>query len=69
VTVHALDLAQATGQSTDLDPEVLATALAIGRQGITPEMRGGGHQFGTEVPIATDSPLPNRILAFAGRTV
>jgi uncharacterized protein (TIGR03086 family) len=69
VTVHALDLAQATGQSLDLDPDVLTTALAIGLQGITPEMRAGGHQFGPDIQIAADAPLPNRVLAFAGRAV
>jgi uncharacterized protein (TIGR03086 family) len=67
VTVHALDLATATGQSTDLDPEVLATALAIGQQGITPEMRTGG-QFGAEVAVPNNAPLSDRILAFAGRS-
>jgi uncharacterized protein (TIGR03086 family) len=68
VTVHALDLATATGQSTDLDPEVLATALAIGQLGISPDMRGTG-LFDAEVAVPDSAPLPDRILAFAGRAV
>jgi uncharacterized protein (TIGR03086 family) len=68
VTVHALDLAKATGQSTELDPEVLETALAIGQHGVTPEMRSGG-QFGAEIVVAESSPLGDRVLAFAGRAV
>src|SRR5690242_14165350 len=68
VTVHALDLAKATGQSTDLDPEVLGTAFEIGKQGIQPEMRTE-HVFDAEVSIADTAPLADRILAFAGRSV
>jgi uncharacterized protein (TIGR03086 family) len=68
VTVHALDLAKATGQSTDLDPEVLTTAFEIGKQGVTPDMRGTGI-FDAEVTVRDTAPLPDRILAFAGRAV
>jgi uncharacterized protein (TIGR03086 family) len=68
VTVHALDLAQATGQSKSLDPEVLEAAYAIGTQMIGPEMRAPG-VFGPEVQISGDAPLADRIMAFAGRPV
>ncbi len=66
VAVHALDLAVASGQSTALDPEMLAAALAIGRQMIGPDMRGE-HLFDDEVAVSPDAPVPDQLLAFAGR--
>ena len=67
VTVHALDLAEATGQSKALDSEVLEAAYGIGTQMIGPDLRVPG-VFGPEVKIADSAPLPDRILAFAGRS-
>jgi len=66
VTVHAWDLAKATGQSTTLDPEVVDPALAVGTQMIGDDMREGG-MFGAAVPIADDAPASDRLAAFAGR--
>jgi uncharacterized protein (TIGR03086 family) len=68
VTVHALDLASATGQSKALAPDVLDAAYGIGTQMIGPDLRVPG-VFGPEVAISADAPLPDRILAFAGRSV
>jgi uncharacterized protein (TIGR03086 family) len=68
VTVHALDLARATGQSTDLDPEVLAAALTTGRQMIGPEMRSSG-LFEAETTVPDDAPLADQLSAFAGRAI
>src|SRR3954466_13691661 len=36
VSVHTLDLARGSGQDTEIDPEVLATALEVGQQMIGP---------------------------------
>jgi uncharacterized protein (TIGR03086 family) len=66
LTVHAWDLAKATGQSTALDPQVLGAALETGRQMIGPEMREGG-MFGAEVRVAPDAPLQDQLAGFAGR--
>src|SRR3954470_1169687 len=66
VTVHAWDLAKATGQSTALDPDVLRPALDVGRQMIGPEMRDGG-MFGREVPVGESAPLQDQLAGFAGR--
>ncbi|MDQ1519631.1 MAG: hypothetical protein QOI55_704 [Actinomycetota bacterium] len=66
VAVHALDLAKGSGQSTALDPQVLAAALESGRQMIGPEMRGTG-LFDSEVPVAENAPLQDQLAAFAGR--
>jgi uncharacterized protein (TIGR03086 family) len=66
VTVHAWDLAKATGQSTALDPEVLGAALEVGQQMIGPEMRQAG-MFGGEVAIPDAAPVEDKLAAFAGR--
>lgn len=64
--VHTWDLARATGQSTDLDPEVAQRGLAFMSSVLsTPEARG--HYFGPEVPVADDASPYDRIAAFAGR--
>lgn len=64
--VHAWDLAGATGQSTDLDPEVALRGLAFLSSALsTPEARG--HHFGPEVPVPDDASPYDRIAAFAGR--
>lgn len=64
--VHTWDLARATGQSTDLDPEVAERGLAFMSASLKPEMRGG--VFGDEVAVPDDAPIYDRLVAFAGRT-
>jgi uncharacterized protein (TIGR03086 family) len=66
LTVHAWDLAKASGQSTALDPDVLGTALQVGRQMIGPEMRDG-QMFASEVPVGASAPVQDQLAAFAGR--
>ncbi|MEV4015731.1 maleylpyruvate isomerase N-terminal domain-containing protein [Nonomuraea angiospora] len=64
------DLARATGQSTDLDPELGAAALAFGLENLPPEIRGAesaGHQIGAEITVPDDAPLYDRLAAFCGR--
>jgi uncharacterized protein (TIGR03086 family) len=69
--VHAWDLARATGQSTDLAPELSAGVLAGCQQSVTPELRGtdGTKPFGPEQPVADDAPVADKLAAFLGRTV
>jgi uncharacterized protein (TIGR03086 family) len=67
VTVHAWDLAKATGQSTALDSEVLGSALEVAQQMLAPEMRDAG-MFGREVTLPGGAPVQDRLAAFAGRT-
>jgi len=64
--VHTWDLARATGQSTDLDPEVAERSLAFMSANLKPEMRG--EVFGPEVDLPDDAPIYDRLAAFAGRT-
>jgi uncharacterized protein (TIGR03086 family) len=69
VLVHAWDLAKATGQSTDLDPELAAEALTASQARIAPAFRGEGKPFQAEVACAEDRPTADRLAAFLGRTL
>lgn len=68
--IHTWDLARATGQSTDLDPNVGDRALGLMRASLKPEHRGSaadGFVFSEEVPVSDDAPVYDRLAAFAGR--
>lgn len=65
--VHAWDLAHATGQSEDLDPELAAMVLAMMEQNNPP--RGGGSPFDSEQAPPPDATPEQRLAAFLGRTV
>jgi len=70
--VHAWDLAEATGQSTALDPQVAQAALDWMRETLRPQFRGAetdGKAFGPETPISDDAHVYDRLAAFAGRAV
>jgi uncharacterized protein (TIGR03086 family) len=63
--VHSWDLARATGQSTDLDPEVAQRGLDFMSAAMTSENRG--QAFGPAVSVSDDAPVYERLVAFAGR--
>ena len=65
LAVHTWDLARATGQSTNLDPEVAQRGLDFMSSALTPENRG--HAFGPAVDLPDDAPVYDRLAAFAGR--
>jgi uncharacterized protein (TIGR03086 family) len=70
--VHAWDLARATGQRVDLDPQIADVALAWMRTALAPQFRGTeeeGRSFGPEMPVPDDAPAYDRLAAFAGRDV
>ena len=67
VLTHAVDIASVTGQRLD-DTELAETALVMGRQMVTAELRQPGI-FDPEQPVAADAPVESRLLAFAGRAV
>lgn len=69
VLTHAWDLAKATGQSTDLDPEVAARELAFSRQTVGPAFRGPGRPFGEERPCPPGRAAADELAAFLGRAV
>jgi uncharacterized protein (TIGR03086 family) len=65
LAVHTWDVARATGQSTELDPQVGETALTWAQGVLRPQMRGDA--FGPEVPVDPDAPLYDRLAGFFGR--
>jgi uncharacterized protein (TIGR03086 family) len=70
LVIHAWDIAKATGQSTDLDPELGERALHWGQHNLKPEYRGDeaeGYHIAPENPVADDAPLYDRLAAFGGR--
>ncbi len=68
LTVHALDLAVATGQSTALDPDVLHAGWESAQAMLSPELRAAG-MFAEAQPCSDDAPLADRLMAFAGRSI
>ena len=65
VIVHGWDLAVATGQSTEFDQGLAATALDWGRTNLKPEYRG--RDFGPEVDVPAEAPAMDRLVGFFGR--
>lgn len=66
---HAWDLAKATGQPTDVDPQLAERMLAVSRERIQPAFRGEGRPFGAEQPCDEGRPAADRLAAFLGRAV
>ncbi len=67
---HGWDLAKATGQSTDLSPELAAQLLAGSRQAMSPAFRSAeGTVFGPEQPAPANASNADQLAAFLGRTV
>jgi uncharacterized protein (TIGR03086 family) len=67
VTTHAWDLAKATGQSTDLDPEVSAIAYEVASAMLSDDLRATG-LYGTAVDVPETAPMADRLAGLAGRT-
>lgn len=68
--VHAWDLAKATGQPTDVAPEVAEQILGFAQQAIADAARGpeGKAPFGARVEAPDTASAPDRLAAFCGRT-
>ncbi len=66
---HAWDLAKATGQSTDLDPELASEALKAAKMGMSPAFRGPNRPFGEEQPCPPGRPAADQMAAFLGRVI
>jgi uncharacterized protein (TIGR03086 family) len=66
---HGWDLAKATGQSTDLDPELAEQLLNIAQGFISPDFRGDEPlPFGPEVQAPASATKADQLAAFLGRT-
>jgi uncharacterized protein (TIGR03086 family) len=67
---HGWDLARATGQSTDLDPELAESLIEnFRRMRARPGGPGSRMPFDDEQPVAPDAPAADRLAAAAGRKV
>ncbi|OBK51763.1 TIGR03086 family metal-binding protein [Mycobacterium sp. 1081908.1] len=69
VLTHAWDLAAATSQSTDLDPELSAEQLAAVRAFVGPQFRGPDKPFAEEQPCPGGWAPADQLAAFLGRKV
>ena len=67
--VHGWDLAVATGQSSDLDPEMAGELLAVAKQLMAPRFRGPGRSFAAEQPCPDDRFPADHLAAYLGRAV
>jgi uncharacterized protein (TIGR03086 family) len=67
LAVHSWDLAAATGQPRDLDPDVVAAADQTMRS--RPLTRGGSAPFGSEQPAPPGASAADRLAAYAGREI
>jgi uncharacterized protein (TIGR03086 family) len=68
--IHAWDLARATGQSEELDPDVAEYGLRWATQNLAAQFRGPedeGKSFGVEVPVPADAPVYERLAGWFGR--
>jgi uncharacterized protein (TIGR03086 family) len=67
---HGWDLAKATGQSTDMEPEFAAGMLAQSKTAISDAFRGPeGAPFGAEQQAGEGATNADQLAAFLGRTV
>ncbi|MBC8090744.1 MAG: TIGR03086 family protein [Pseudonocardia sp.] len=64
--VHGWDLAVATGQDPETDPDLAGTALAGARRFIPAEPRGGHMPFGPVIPSAPDAGPTERLANWSG---
>lgn len=68
LATHGWDLVKATGQSTDLDPDLAEHALTWSKGMLRPEYRGPDKAFGPEITVPADAPPYDRLAAWFGRT-
>jgi uncharacterized protein (TIGR03086 family) len=70
VFTHGWDLAKATGQSTDIDPQLAEQILAGAKQSTSDAFRGPeGAPFGPEQEAPAGATAADQLAAFLGRTV
>lgn len=69
VLLHSWDLAKATGQDTDLDPELATAVWPMAHELIQPAFRGPGRPFGPPQPCPDARSAADQLAAFCGRSV
>jgi uncharacterized protein (TIGR03086 family) len=65
--VHGWDLAVATGQPAEADPDLAGAALAVAQRAIPDTQRGGPVPFGPVVPPAEHAGPTERLANWSGR--
>jgi len=66
VALHGWDLARATGQSADIDPDVAQVIYDFYRRIPMERMRSSG-VYGPEINVPETAPIQQRLLGFLGR--
>jgi uncharacterized protein (TIGR03086 family) len=67
ILTHGWDLARATGQPAELDPELASWVLAVAQRILPPEPRGGQIPFGPVVPVPPDVGVYAQLAGWLGR--
>ena len=67
ILTHGWDLAQATGQPTERDPELALFALTGAKRILPPETRGDDIPFGPVIPVPPDAAPYAQLAAWLGR--
>jgi uncharacterized protein (TIGR03086 family) len=67
ILTHGWDLAQASGQPTERDPELAFFALAGAKRILPPKPRGGEIPFGPVIPVPPDTAPYAQLAAWLGR--
>ncbi len=67
ILTHGWDLAQATSQETERDPELALRALETARRILPPDNRGDDIPFGPVVEISPDAGPYAQLAAWLGR--
>jgi uncharacterized protein (TIGR03086 family) len=66
---HAWDVAKATGQSTDLDPDMAELAMRFAHEYVDVGQRRGPEMFDEARPAAEAATTADRLAAYLGRRV
>jgi uncharacterized protein (TIGR03086 family) len=66
VVVHSWDLARATGQHYDFDPDLALLVHGLYSAFPLDGMRSNG-SLGPEIPVPADAPVADRLLGLLGR--
>jgi uncharacterized protein (TIGR03086 family) len=70
VLTHGWDLAKATGQPTELDPELAEFVLPFAHRILPPEIRGSEEvPFGAIVPVPAEAGPYTQLAGWLGRTI
>jgi uncharacterized protein (TIGR03086 family) len=67
VIVHGWDIAVASGQPFDVEPELLEATYEFIQTVVAQQPAGSPGLFGPQVPVADDEPLLDRLLGLTGR--